>query len=114
LAVALYAGRLRRHWHWPGPVSVFAPNDEALAALGQDGLERLLSKDGDAALRALVLAHVVSGAADLGAAAELRSVNGNRLEISGGGTRVNGRRVLETIRLPHGSAIHVTDGLLSS
>jgi len=114
IAVALYAGRLRRHWHWRGPLTVFAPNEDAFAALGTERLAHLLSKAGDAELREAVLSHVVSGSVDLGTAGELRSVNGKRLAISEGGGRVNGHRILATIPLPYGSVIHITEGLLSA
>jgi Fasciclin domain len=114
LAVALYAGRLRRHWCWRGPVTVFAPDENSFSALSANQLKTLLSKEGDEALRNAVLSHVVSGQVDLRSERDVQTVNGNRLKVSKDSRiRINGCPVLETISLPHGNMIHVIDGLLS-
>lgn len=113
LAVALFAGRLRRYWHWRGPVTVFAPNDAAFEEFTPGTLAQLMSTGSDTELRTFVLSHVVSGEFDLRTVRELRTVNNRLLEISGDGSRVNDRRILETIPLLHGSVIHVTDGLIT-
>ena len=116
LAVAHYAGRLRRHWRWRGPVTVFAPSEAAFDAIPPNAFIELLSKGADGRLRDAILAHLVSGKVDLTNENEVRTMNGNRLQVSNdaGGTRINNRALVETIALPHGSAIHVVDGLLSS
>ena len=114
LAVAHYAGRLRRYWRWRGPVTVFAPSENAFDSMPPGALAVLLSKGAEQKLREVVLAHAVSGTMELADGREAQTLNGHVLRISNArGVRVNDRRVLETIPLPHGSVIHVLDGFLS-
>ncbi|MBI3514709.1 MAG: fasciclin domain-containing protein [Proteobacteria bacterium] len=117
LATALYGGRLRRRWRWPGPVTVFAPNDAAIAALSRERYGRLLSRDGARELVDFIAAHVAPGVlGDAGDARPAATVGGHALSFAGDGDdlRVNGHAVLARHALPEGHVVCVIDGVLAS
>ena len=60
LATALYAARLRRHWHWGPPLSIVASNDDALKPYHKDIVHHLLKPGREKELRNFVYTHVFS------------------------------------------------------
>jgi uncharacterized surface protein with fasciclin (FAS1) repeats len=99
----------------PGPFTVFAPTDEAFAALPKEKLEALL-KD-KAALTAVLTYHVVPGkvpAADVIKVSSVKTVQGQPLSIStkGNEVHVNGAKVLKADILCTNGVIHVIDAVV--
>ncbi|MEL6615980.1 MAG: fasciclin domain-containing protein, partial [Bacteroidota bacterium] len=72
-----------------GPFTVFAPNDEAFARLGDDAIRTLLRPENRDQLTAILTYHVVPGkfkARDVGRVNSLDTVNGETLSI---GSRID-------------------------
>ncbi|TVP58189.1 MAG: fasciclin domain-containing protein [Gemmatimonadales bacterium] len=98
-----------------GPFTVFAPTDEAFAALPEGTVEALLA-DPDA-LREILLYHVVSGkvmAADVVGLNHAESVQGSHLTISVSGetVRINDAQVVTADVEASNGVIHVIDTVL--
>lgn len=97
-----------------GPFTVFAPTDEAFAALPEGTLEALLA-DTDALVDVLTY-HVVAGynfAADVVTLDSAVALNGDELQISvGDGVQVNDSNVVVTDVLASNGVIHVIDAVL--
>ena len=100
-----------------GPFTVFAPTDEAFAALPEGTLEALL--DDPEALRSVLTYHVVPGkvmAKDVLAAerAQPETVQGAALDVrvADGGVRVNDARVVQTDIEASNGVIHVIDSVV--
>jgi uncharacterized surface protein with fasciclin (FAS1) repeats len=99
----------------PGPFTVFAPTDEAFAALPKEKLEALL-KD-KAALTSVLTYHVVPGkvlAADVVKMSSAKTVQGQSLsvETKGQEVRVNNAKVIKTDIQCTNGVIHVIDTVL--
>lgn len=99
----------------PGPFTVFAPTDEAFAALPKEKLEALL-KD-KAALTAVLTYHVVPGkvpAADVVKVSSVKTVQGQPLSIStkGNEVHVNGAKVVKADIPCTNGVIHVIDSVV--
>ena len=98
-----------------GPFTVFAPTDAAFANLPAGTLDSLLADP--AALRNILLYHVVSGEALAGSLSngqQIRTVQGQtvRVSINGGNIRINNSNVTQAdIRASNG-VIHVIDAVL--
>jgi uncharacterized surface protein with fasciclin (FAS1) repeats len=74
----------------PGPVTVFAPNNEAFAALPAGTLDRLLLPENQAQLRKVLSYHVIPGqvtSADI-RPGDVNTVEGQALSIASSGTTV--------------------------
>lgn len=97
-----------------GPFTVFAPTDEAFAALPPGALDALLADP--AKLKQVLLYHVVPGkvtAADVVKLSSAESVLGPSLTISTkGGVTVDGVNVVKTDILTSNGVIHVIDGVM--
>jgi uncharacterized surface protein with fasciclin (FAS1) repeats len=98
-----------------GPFTVFAPKNEAFAAIPKDQLEALL-KDKEA-LTAVLTYHVVPGkvmAADVVNLTEAKTLQGEPLKIAvaEGKVTVNGVNVVATDIDCSNGVIHVIDGVL--
>ncbi|TVP42102.1 MAG: fasciclin domain-containing protein [Gemmatimonadales bacterium] len=98
-----------------GPFTLFAPTDEAFAALPAGTLESLLA-DPDA-LRDILLYHVVSGrvtASDVAALNQATSLQGGSLQIMvhNGSVMVNDATVTATDIEASNGIIHVIDTVL--
>jgi len=68
-----------------GPLTVFAPTDEAFAKLGRNTISNLLKPENRDTLRAILLYHVVPGRLDarsVTATNDAASVNGQRIDFS--------------------------------
>ena len=97
-----------------GPFTVFAPTDEAFAALPQETLNGLLA---DPPALAWVLAyHVVPGritSAQITADSEQKTVEGGMLKIArNGGVTVNDATVIQADVEAENGVIHVIDRVL--
>ena len=104
-----------------GPFTVFAPTDDAFAALPDGTLEDLLLPENKDKLAGILTYHVVAGAvpaADvLGQSQEVASVNGAPLRIDGtvsGSTavKVNDANVTAADITASNGVIHVIDKVL--
>ncbi|CAM2006506.1 fasciclin domain-containing protein [Acanthopleuribacter pedis] len=115
LATALTEAGLIETLKGEGPFTVFAPTDDAFAALPEGTLEALLA-DTDALIDVLTY-HVVSGynfAADVVTLESAVALNGDQLAISveDGAVRVNDSNVVATDVLASNGVIHVIDAVL--
>ena len=118
LDAALGASGLDATLDGDGPFTVFAPNDQAFAALGDEVVAALVEPDNAALLERVLTYHVAAGAAvrstDLSDGQTVSTVQGNDLTIgiSGGTVTVNGAEVvLADVEARNGVA-HIIDGVL--
>ena len=97
-----------------GPLTVFAPTDEAFAKLPAGALESLLSDR--EALRNVLLYHVADGtypASSVVSRTSLMMLNGRTVTIStAGGVKVNTSSVVATDVAARNGVIHVIDTVL--
>ena len=115
LATALQAAGLVEALKGAGPFTVFAPTDEAFAALPAGTLEALL-KD-PKALGEVLKYHVVTGAvkaADVVKLSEAKSLQGEPIAIKVDGSKVmvNGANVVSTDIETSNGIIHVIDAVI--
>ena len=113
LATALTAAGLVDTLKGPGPITVFAPTDEAFAKIPKAQLDALL-KD-KAKLTAVLTYHVVPGkvmAADV-KAGKVKTVQGSELTVSTkGGVKIDKAKVTKTDIVADNGVIHVIDTVL--
>ena len=112
LVAAVKAAGLVETLSGDGPFTVFAPTDEAFAALGGETLDALLLPENRDKLTAILTYHVVPGrieASDLLRTSRARTVNGKRLPV---GLRVGEARIIETDIEASNGIIHVIDRVL--
>jgi uncharacterized surface protein with fasciclin (FAS1) repeats len=100
-----------------GPFTLFAPNDDAFAALPEGALEDLLHDDNREQLIALLSLHVIAGdvrAAELdGETLSAETLSGDELEIDGTeGLIVSGATVLTADIVCSNGVVHVIDSVL--
>ena len=100
-----------------GPFTIFAPTDEAFAALPEGTVEDLLKPENKDQLIAILTYHVVPGkvmAADItGAETTASSVQGGELMINGtDGVTVNGASVTQADIEASNGVIHVIDQVI--
>jgi uncharacterized surface protein with fasciclin (FAS1) repeats len=117
LVAAVQAADLVATLQGDGPFTVFAPTDEAFAALPAGTVESLLANP--EALRAVLTYHVVAGrvtSSDLVAAggANPSTVNGQNLNIvvGSGGVTVNSASVVQADVMARNGVIHVINRVL--
>lgn len=114
LATAIEAVGLNKVLNTGGPFTVFAPTNEAFAALPEGTLEALLQDP--EALTDILLYHVVAGevmAADVVNLTEATMLNGGTVSISvNGGVMVNDANVILTDVLAKNGVVHVIDKVL--
>jgi len=114
LADALTKTGLVETLEGPGPFTVFAPTDEAFAALPEGALEKLEAKG---LLEDVLLCHVVSGklmASEVLERAELMTVQGDSVTIAvrDGTPMVNDARIIQTDIGASNGVIHVIDKVI--
>lgn len=113
LVAAVQAAGLVDTLKGAGPFTVFAPTDEAFAAIPKDQLDTLL-KD-KAKLTAVLTYHVVAGkvmAKDV-KAGEVKSVQGDTIKVTtDGGVKVDAARVVKTDIEASNGVIHVLDKVI--
>ena len=100
-----------------GPFTIFAPTDEAFAALPEGTVENLLKPENKDQLIAILTYHVVPGkvmAADVtGTETTASSVQGGELMIDGNnGVTVNGASVTQADIEASNGVIHVIDQVI--
>ena len=117
LVSAVQAAGLEETLRGEGPYTVFAPTDEAFAAVPKETLDALLA-DPEGALTDVLTYHVVPGkvmSTDLSDGMQADTVNGQALDISVGedGTvMVNGATVVTADIETSNGVIHVIDTVL--
>ena len=117
LAAALTAADLVDTLKGEGPFTVFAPTDEAFAALPAGTVEDLLKPENKDQLVAVLTYHVVPGkvmAADVVGLSEAPTVNGAMIPISvmDGTAMLGDVKVAATDIEASNGVIHVIDGVL--
>jgi transforming growth factor-beta-induced protein len=117
LAAALTAADLVGALKGDGPFTVFAPTDEAFAALGQETLDNLLKPENKDQLIKILTYHVVSGkvlAADVVKLDSAKTLNGQSVDIkvTDGGVQVDAAQVIKTDILTSNGVIHVIDKVI--
>ena len=115
LATALKAAGLVDVLKGEDNFTVFAPTDEAFAALPAGALEALLQDP--EALKAVLLYHVVPGkvmAADVVKLTSAKTVNGQsvKIAVNDGKVMVDGANVVKTDIAASNGVIHVIDAVL--
>jgi uncharacterized surface protein with fasciclin (FAS1) repeats len=100
-----------------GPFTVFAPTDEAFAALPAGVLESLLEPENRARLQSILTYHVVPGKLMSREVVKLdsaRTVEGRSLTIKArnGGVMVNNARVTKVDIVASNGVIHVIDAVI--
>ncbi len=100
-----------------GPLTVFAPTDEAFAKLPRGTVEELLKPENKAKLVAILTYHVVPGKLDAAMVTKqtgAMTLQGERLafKADGGAVSVNGALVLTADVMASNGVIHVIDQVL--
>ena len=99
-----------------GPFTVFAPTNEAFAALPAGVLEALLLPENQDVLVQILTYHVVPGevTADMVEPGEVATVEGSDITITAndGGVQVNGANVVATDVMASNGVIHVIDAVI--
>ncbi len=115
LVAAVTAADLAETLSGPGPFTVFAPTDEAFAALPAGILDALLLPKNKAVLAKILTYHVVSGqvmAADV-TDGDVATVEGQTVKLSTmGGVTVNGASVIAADVMASNGVIHAIDAVI--
>lgn len=117
LLAAVKAAGLERELTGRGPLTVFAPTDEAFAKLPPGTVEELLKPENKQKLRSILLYHIVRGNNDSSVVAKLKSARtlaGKSLPImiEDGKVMVGNATVAATDVLARNGVIHVIDTVL--
>lgn len=101
-----------------GPYTVFAPTNEAFAALGNEQLKELLQPENRDQLKSILTYHVVPGeltADKLEDGQKLETVQGDSLtvSISGGTVKIDDATVVRPDVDASNGVVHVIDGVLT-
>ena len=116
LVSAIQAADLGETLSDPGPYTVFAPTDEAFAALPEGVLDKLLLPENKEVLTQILTYHVASGAvtsADL-ESGMVPTLEGTDVDVvvDGGTVTVNGAEVVQPDVTASNGVIHVIDTVL--
>jgi transforming growth factor-beta-induced protein len=116
LVTAVKAAGLAETLSGKGPFTLFAPTNEAFAALPKGTLELLLKPENHEALRKVLTYHVVSGnlmAKDL-RSAKVATVEGNTVavQVTKQGVKVNNVNVVKADIAAGNGVVHVIDRVL--
>ncbi|NJN29158.1 MAG: fasciclin domain-containing protein [Synechococcales cyanobacterium RM1_1_8] len=116
LVAAVQAADLVDTLNGPGPFTVFAPTDEAFAALPAGVLDKLLLPENQAVLAQILTYHVVAGNVPASAVTTgpVPSVEGKDLDLvaDAGAVSVNGANVVQADVAASNGVIHVIDAVL--
>ncbi|TNF20791.1 MAG: fasciclin domain-containing protein [Rhodobacteraceae bacterium] len=116
LVAAVEAAGLVETLKGDGPFTVFAPTDEAFAALPAGTVEDLLKPENKDQLTAILTYHVVPGkvmSTDLGNNMMATTVEGGDVTImTEGGVTVNGANVVQADIEASNGVIHVIDAVI--
>ncbi len=116
LVAAVKAADLAETLSGPGPFTVFAPTDEAFAALPDGTVEDLLKPENKEKLAGILTYHVVPGkvmAADV-AAGKVKTVNGAEatITVEGDVVKIDEATVTATDVEASNGVIHVIDAVI--
>ncbi|MEL6411258.1 MAG: fasciclin domain-containing protein [Pseudomonadota bacterium] len=117
LVAAVQAAGLVDTLKSPGPFTVFAPTDDAFAALPAGTVESLLEPENKDKLVSILTYHVVAGEAPasslLGVRGRLTSVEGSQLHVDGtNGVKIENANVITPDVFASNGVIHVIDAVL--
>lgn len=117
LVAAVKAGDLVSTLKGDGPFTVFAPTNDAFAALPDGTLEMLLKPENKATLVKILTYHVVAGKVTSKEVTGLKSastVEGSDVAISvmGGNVKINNATVIKADVMASNGVIHVIDTVL--
>jgi len=117
LVAAVQAADLVDALKGEGPLTVFAPTDEAFAALPEGTVESLLLPENKELLTSILLYHVVSGsvmAADVVELDSATTLNGDSIAISvsDSGVTINDANVVQADVAASNGVIHIVDAVL--
>lgn len=117
LAAALQAADLVGALKGEGPFTVFAPTDEAFAALPKDTVANLLKPENKKQLVDVLTYHVVSGNVTADQVVKLsgaKSLNGQQIDIKvqGGKVQIDNANVVKTDIVCANGVIHVIDKVI--
>merc|ERR1712161_116729 len=117
LVAAVVAGDLVETLSSAGPFTVFAPTNDAFAALPAGTLDSLLQPENKGTLVDILTYHVVSGkvlSTDLAPSQDVSTVQGDTLLIKArdGAVTVNGRNVVTADNEATNGVAHIIDGVL--
>ncbi len=116
LVAAVQAAGLVDTLKGEGPFTVFAPTDEAFAALPEGTVEDLLKPENKDKLIAILTYHVVAGkvmSGDLSNGMMAPTVQGSDVKImTEGGVTVNGAKVVSADIEASNGVIHVIDAVI--
>ncbi len=116
LVAAVKAAGLVETLQGDGPFTVFAPTNEAFAALPAGTVENLLKPENKDQLIAILTYHVVSGkvmSTDLSDGMKAATVNGAEITITtAGGAKVNGANVAAADIVASNGVVHVIDAVI--
>ena len=115
LVAAVQAAGLAETLSGDGPFTVFAPTNDAFAALPAGLLEALLLPENKDTLVKILTYHVVPGevTSDMVTAGDVATVEGQNVTITtDGGVKVNGAHVIATDVMASNGVIHVIDAVI--
>nr|WP_170616841.1 fasciclin domain-containing protein [uncultured Ruegeria sp.] len=117
LVAAVQAAGLVDTLKGDGPFTVFAPTDEAFAALPEGTVESLLLPENKDQLVSILTYHVVPAkvmSGDIaGKRAKVLTVQGDRLSVNAkNGVKVNGAKVVQADIEASNGVIHVVDAVI--
>lgn len=115
LVAAVQAAGLAETLSGDGPFTVFAPTNDAFAALPAGLLEALLLPENKDTLVKILTYHVVPGevTSDMVTAGDVATVEGQNVTITtDGGVKVNGANVIATDVMASNGVIHVIDAVI--
>ena len=117
LVAAVQAADLAEALSGKGPFTVFAPTEEAFAALPEGQLEMLLQPKNKHVLQAILKYHVVSGELDAKHVIKTpfaTTLNGQRIDIKvdDSGVKIDGARVLKTDIKCSNGVVHLIDRVI--
>ncbi len=112
LVAAVEAAGLVESLKSEGPLTVFAPNDQAFAKLPNTTLEELLQPENRDKLRAILTYHVVPGKILLGSQS-FKTLQGQSISIEPAmPVKINGVKILATDIMASNGVIHIIDSVL--
>jgi uncharacterized surface protein with fasciclin (FAS1) repeats len=113
LVAAVKAAGLQGTLSRPGPYTVFAPTNEAFAALGEETLAAVLADR--ALLTDILLYHVAAGelvATDVLSRSSITMANGETVNVNAGDVEVGGAGIVATDIMAGNGVVHVIDAVL--
>ncbi len=118
LVAAVIQAELAEALQSPGPFTVFAPIDEAFAALGQETLDTLFDDENKELLASILTYHVIPGkiySPQVMAGAEVATLNGAMVTFGlneEGGLTINGANIIGADVRAFNGVIHIIDSVI--